>query len=214
MENKASKKIKLLTFVILLLVVVPSGIDFAKGFYQGMKSYAQEAELTNENAMDYHSFFVQLEQKGEKAKLEEVGNGHLFQPVRESGALVVAEKSGSAWWILILNALLAQTGIIALGFFVVLLFRFAAKLSKRRLMAEENIRALQQMAYALGIFSLSAYLMESLGVFWLRSHIVLDGYKIILDTPPASLIVALIILVMTEMLKLGHKLQQEQDLTI
>ena len=214
MENKASKKIKILMGVILLLFLIPSGIDFAKGFSQGWSSSEREYRISDEHGIDYQSFFVELEPTRENQRIDEIGNGHQFLSFEEHGQLILAEKMSSVWWVITLRVFLSLTITILLVWFVVLLFRFAAKLSRRRVLAEENIHSLRRIAYVLGAFSICGYLMMSIEIFWLRSHVVLDGYRIAFPEFPSSLIVALIILVMTEILKLGHKLQQEQELTI
>ena len=214
MENKASKKIKWLVVVILLLFLIPSGIDFVDGFGEGWNARDREEELTGLGDGHHQSFFVKIEPTSTDQRFRPVGENLEFLTFHETGQLVITEKISEVWWVMVLRMLLALTVIISLVVFIVLLFRFAAKITKRRILAEENIRSMRRIAYTLGILSLSGYLMEVIETLWVRCHVSLEGYKIVMALPPASLIVALIILVMTEILKLGHKLQQEQDLTI
>ena len=214
MENKSSKKIKILMVVILLLFLIPSGIDFVDGFSEGWKFTEREEELTGQDDDHYQSFFVRLEPTGRDYPAKEVGYEHRFVSFRESGQLVMAERMNSVWWVMALRVLLALTILVSLVAFIVMLFRFAAKITRRQIMAGENIRSLRRIAYTLGALSLAGYLMEVVEILWLRSHISLDGYKVVMAMPPAALIVSLILLVMTEILKIGNKLQQEQELTI
>jgi len=214
MENKPSKKIKILMGVILLLFLVPSGFDLARGFSEGWRSVDRETELHGDHSKEFRSFFVHLEPVQSRDHIRSAGDGHVFLPFEETGQLIVDAGIKTPFWVLTLRVVFSLGMVVLLVWFVVLLFRFAGTLSRRRIMAEENIRSLRKIAYMLGAFSLSGYLMQSVEILWLRSHISLEGYRIVWEMPPASLIVALIILVMTEILKLGYKLQQEQDLTI
>jgi len=217
MENKASKKIKWLMMIILLLFLIPSGIDLVDGFSEGWNSFEEGMEegmaTAQEGNHGKHLFFVKVEPLTDQAP-KQIGDGSQFISLSESGKLRMTENMNSFWWVRIVEVLLAFTVLIALVCFIVMLFRFAARIPRQRIMAEQNIGSLRRIAYALGIVSLGGYLMEVIETLWLCSHVSLTGYKIVMPMPPAALIVALIILVMTEILKLGHKLQQEQDLTI
>ena len=214
MENKASKKIKWLMVVILLLFLIPSAIDFVDGFSEGWQSFEKGREEGSSGELDYQHFYVRIEPTGITETAQEVGNGHRFIPSRETGELLLAEPIPSAWWVKTLGIFLALAGLVTLVWFVVELIRFATKIPRRRIMAEDNIHSLRRIAYSLGIFSLCMYLTEGIEILWLRGQVSLEGYEFSIILPPASLIVSLIILVMTEILKLGHGLEQEQELTI
>lgn len=216
MEKKTLRRIKLLTGIILLIFFIPSGTEFIRGFSAGWQSVDKEIELTGEKG-DHHlrSFIVELRPVSGREVSRELEEDCFFIPYDESGQLIIPqEQAGSAWWVAILSTLASLVGVILLIWFVVLLFRFFAKLGKRRIMGEENIDSIQLMAYVLGAFSLTHYLMRVIEAIWLNSHLDLEGYRVVLQTPPSSLIIALLLLVAAEILKLGNQLQEEQDLTI
>lgn len=215
MENKASKKIKWLIVVILLLFLIPSGVDFVDGFFEGWTAAERGMALAEDGGNGhFQSFYVRIEPTGDDYLVKSIGDGYKFVTFRETGELVMTKKVSSVWWVMVLRVLLSFTVVIALIVFIVQLFRFSTKITKRRVMAEENIGSLRRLANTLLIFSFGGYLIQMIETIWVCSHVSLEGYKIVMPMPPAALIVALIILVMTEILKLGHKLQQEQDLTI
>jgi len=213
MENKISKKIKILLVAILLLFLIPLGFDFVKSFPLGFTAPSREKRLTDESGVDHHVFFVDIEPTNNKA-MQQIGDDSKFICYEKEGELFIAGKNSSVWWILALKSFVMLALIIALVWFFIVLFRFFSKFSIRGVLAEDNIYDLNLMAYLLGFFSLGFYMVQIMETLWLRSHIVLDGYKIVFPFPPSSLIVAMIILVMAEILKFGYKLQQEQELTI
>ena len=214
MKNNSSKKVKLLVIAIILLLLIPSVIPFVKGVCIGYTSWDREIELSKEFGGNFKVFFVDIEPTKDNVAAKSVGNNHRFIGYQNEGELFVAGKQSSAWWILVLRAFIALPMMILFICFFIALFRFAFKLSSQRIISEENIIRLNRIAYFLGAFSLAMYLIQISEVLWLRFHITLNGYRVVLPSLPTELIVALIILIMTEILKLGYQLQQEQELTI
>jgi hypothetical protein len=109
---------------------------------------------------------------------------------------------------------LAFVAVGAIVVFLVWLIRFTFGFSRRRVMAHKNIVALRRISLSLGVTGLSMYAWHVIDFFWLRAHVVIEGYRISLESPPSAMIVALILWAMTEILNLAGKLQNEQDLTI
>lgn len=219
MKNKASKKIKWLTIVILLLFLIPMGMDFVKGFQAGWRSisWQEEMAVSDEGAhslKSMQSYFVSLESTDNRETARLLNDGVMFSPYEESGYLLSPESEDKPLGLYLVELLLSLTAIVMLIWFVILLFRFALGLSHQQIMTTKNIRRLRKLAIVLGAFSLSQYLVHVIEVLYLRSHLALEGYSIALKSPPGYLVVALIILVVAEILTIGHNLQQEQELTI
>ena len=214
MKNNSSKKIKILVIAIIFLLLIPSVIPFVKGVCIGYTSLDREIELSNEFGLDFKVFFVDIEPINDNIAAKSVGNNHRFIGYQDEGELFVAGKRSSVLWVLILRGLISFPMLILFICFFIALFRFAFKLSGHRIISEENIIRLNRIAYFLGAYSLAMYLIQISEVLWLRTHITLDGYRVVFPILPTELIVSLIILVMTEILKLGYQLQQEQELTI
>lgn len=216
MENRVSKRIKRLLLAILLLFLIPSVIDFVSGFSSGLNEFKRgmKAGQSVFHAEREKHFFVKIEPVDADSAFRLFDNGTKFTPLNTTGELAVPRPEAGSGWVEASVMLLSLAVSVALIIFLVQLIRFAIVFPRRRIMARDNIDSLRLIAGSLGALGLAAYGVNVIQFFWLRGHVVLEGYSVRLDTPPSSLIVALILLAMTEILKLVGKLQNEQDLTI
>ncbi len=217
MENKTSKRIKLLIGAVLLIFLAMAALDtvssssreaFKRGYETG-RSDSRGMIFTGERHM-----WTTIEAIEPDAGTLTLADGVEFTGVTANGELVLSgDNAASSGWDLALMILFSFTMVAALIAFIVSLVIFACKFPRRRILSRENVVSMRWIAASLGALGLGTYGMMINEYLWLR-HIALEGYRMTLSSPPSAIIVALVLVVLTEILNLAGKLQNEQDLTI
>ena len=211
---------------VLVLFLAVAVMDFVSGFssgweeakrgYNAGRSDARQSLLLPDSLRVNH-FFVTLEAVDADATVRTFADGTQFTTLDATGELVVPVRAdgGSGWfWSGVLKFLFGLVMTAAMVVFIVRMVMFAVGFPRRRLMDRRNIVSLRWIASSLGAIGLGEYGWTVSEYLWLKGHVALEGYIVSLPIPPTSLIVALIILAMTEILNLAGRLQNEQDLTI
>ncbi len=214
MENKTSKRIKLLIGAVLVLFLAMLVVDFVPAGIAGFKEgwEAGEAEANGEPGGGSR-YFVKIEALDPDEAVHRFDGGEELAMVAARGELLLSGVRVPVW-IKVVRTLLVLVAFAALVVFLVQLVVFAVKFPRRKMMARENMVSMRRIAVSLGVFGLSAYAGEVTEYLWLRERVALEGYRLGLDPLPSALIVALILWAMTEILNLAGRLQNEQDLTI
>jgi hypothetical protein len=216
MDNKISKRIKrliaavlVLFFAIVLFEFLPAAHD---GFVDGWNAGQADANAARHGGIRH--FVVDIKPTDSHASALKFADGIEFRTFEASGDLMLPELvAPRPAWSNVLSGVLALLGVAAGLTFIVRLVMFAARFPRRRVMSRENVVAMRWIAGSLGTIGVAEFL-DTLGVYlWLRGNVALDGYRFVFD-PSTTLIVALIIWAMTEIMNLAGKLQNEQELTI
>ncbi len=217
MSNNVSKRVKILiagVLVLFLAVVVldifPSGMA---GFKAGFQAGREDAHGALYNAPRHLS--VIIERFDPEATSQTFASGVEFRTIENFGDLVVPEHVGRMpLWTTMLKMLSAFVVLGSIVTFIVHLIIFAVRFPRRQITARENIVSLRWIAGSLGVYGLVEYGWILMDYVWVRGHVALEGYRIGFEPPSSSLIVALILVAMTEIMNLAGRLQNEQDLTI
>ncbi len=224
MENNVSKRIKLLIGAVLVLFLTMAVMDFVSGFSNGLEEFRRGYEagqseargmLGSPDSLWGSHHFVKLEPVDMDAAVLRFAGGEEFTSFDSVGELVVPMHAKDGRFLpkllLILFSLVVLAATVT---FIIHFIGFALHFPRRRVMDVENIISLRRIAASLGAIGLSEYVLSMSEYLWLRSHVSLEGYIVSMPLPPVSLIVALILWAMTEILNLAGKLQNEQELTI
>lgn len=224
MENKTSKRIKLLVAAVLVLflamTVMEIAPDFLSGFRDGCKSGTEEANAVwdsgDTSVSPLRHMFATIEPDNPDAPLLVFADGVEVRPNETFAEITVPATAPGSGWVManIVKVLFGLAALVASVVFTVHLVLFAVRFPRRPILSRGNIVSMRWIAASLGVFGLAIYGFAAIDYFWLRTNVALEGWSITIDPPPSAIIVAAILLVMTEILNLAGKLQQEQDLTI
>jgi hypothetical protein len=213
MENKTSKRIKWLIAAVLLLFFTVAVLDEAPDFMVGFRAgqNAAFAEMTG----DMRHQIAIIQPLDSEATSQTFSNGVEYQMFESDGMLMVPIEAGeNPFWLSAVKFLLSLLCVAAALSFLVHVVLFAVGFPRRHIFDYRNIVSLRWIAGSLGAIALSVYASMLVDYLWLRSHVVLEGYRVTLSSPSAGIVVALILVVLTEILNLAGRLQTEQDLTI
>lgn len=218
MENKTSKRIKLLIAAVLLIFlamvvidVVSSGAEaFKRGFEAGMEEDSRT--MTSTGGLN---LWMEIKPVDPDAGTRTLAEGVEFTEILASGELEVtgnfsARSTGHVVVTLMLSLLLLAATVA----FIVSLAVFACKFTRGRVLTHGNVVRMRRIAASLGALGAASYGLTLDEYLWLRGNVVLEGYRAIFPTPPSALIVALILWAMAEIMNFAGRLQTEQDLTV
>jgi hypothetical protein len=216
MDNKVSRRIKLLIASVLVLFFAIVASDFfpaaRDGFVEGFNAGRADANAAIYGGSRHVVAEIQpVDFAGSALKF---AGGIEFRTWEASGDLVlpetVAERSG---WYDVLDMVVAFVTVGAMLTFIIRVVVFAVKFPRRRIMSRENIVAMRWIAGSLGVMGVADLLNTLTAYLWLQGNVALEGYRFVFD-PSSMLIVALVLAAMTEIMNLAGKLQNEQELTI
>jgi hypothetical protein len=200
----------ILFFAVVIVDLAPSAVA---GFKAGYKAGREDTHGALTGGPRH--ILVTIEPTDPEAISQKFADGVEFRSVENSGELVVPELMGKmSIWATLWRILSAFALLWAIVTFLVRLVIFAIKFPRRRIMAHENIISMRWIAGSLGVYGLIEHSWILMDYVWVRSHVVLEGYRIGFELPSSALIVALILLAMSEIMNLAGRLQNEQDLTI
>jgi hypothetical protein len=222
MDNKISKRIKILIAAVLVLFMAIVMSDFwpdaRDGFMDGWNSVRGDSTAIANVAHRggrRHLTAVIVPVDG-VASPQRFADGIEFRTFKATGNLVLPENVARrpAWLRAGKQFAVLAGGLAALTLLFYLVV-FVVKFPRRRITSRENIVSMRWIAGSLMVYGLCECLFVLVDYLWLRSHVTLDGYRVVMDHSFATaMIVALIIWAMTEIMNLAGKLQQEQELTI
>jgi hypothetical protein len=223
MDNKISKRIKILIAAVLALFFAIVASDFwpdaRDGFMDGFKSvWGDSAAIARAQHLGGRRNLTAVIEPVDSyaAPALKFAGGMEFRTFEATGDLVLSELvARRPAWFPVVKLLAVMAGGLATLAMVFHLVVFIVKFPRRRITSRGNIVSMRWIAGSLMAYGLGECLYVLVDYLWLRSHVTLDGYRIVMDHSFASaLIVALILAAMTEIMNLAGKLQKEQELTI
>ena len=206
-------RVKILTWLIALLFLVPGITDIGKGIRQGIAMV--EIGHKDDFLKGSSSYAVTVEPVNYRREtLPATVGGAVLIEMQAEGMICLPDRLSQPLWMKIASILFVLTG---LGTYVYLIFRVfvtVPSIVHAGLMNCKNIHRIRQIGVALVISSLCFYFSQAIDVFFVRSVTDLENYRVIYPSVPGELTVAFIILLLTEVLRIGYRLQEEQELTI
>jgi hypothetical protein len=204
----------LLFFAVVVLDMAPAAVaGFNAGWNAGIDaSKDSPAEIHR----GIHTAGVTIQPTDPEASTQTFEGGTTFRPFMSAGMLLVPARQGGEMgiWGQIVKILFSLIAMAAMLSFLIHIVLFAVGFPRRHVMDRRNIVSLRWIAGSLGALALSVYASMLVDYLWLRSHVALEGYRVTISSPSSPLMVALILVVLTEILNLAGRLQREQDLTI
>lgn len=213
MDNNVSRRVKLLMAGVLVLFLVAStfeilqvgGEAFSRGFEEGYHNDRSSGV----------SHWVGLTLVDPDGAIQQLPGGVALTPIAVEGELEIPDGiARKPVGVMIASTTLVIIGMISFIAFIVSLINFACRFPRRPILSRENVISLRWIACTLGGFGLAAYGGSLCQTLWMRANVAIEGYRVLIDPPPSVIIVALILVAMTEIMNQAGKLQNEQELTI
>lgn len=204
MDKKTSIKIKLLTILIVILFLIPSAMEFTRGLNTGII------------LMDIKSDYAPVMMLHPKSTLDAItsGENHNIIVVEQIAVVSVEDSSMVPGWVKTLSLMSAFISAAVMVWIVILICRIVPAISHGKLTAIKTINRLKLLACLLGGSMLLAYIANSIEVIHMRGAVSLSNFDIAFSDIPGGIVVALIIFILAEVLRIHYNLEQDQELTI
>lgn len=214
MEKIAARKMKLLTIAIVLLFMLPGFLEFYKVSALTISSIKAAKELNLGEKSDFYA--VRLESKTSKPRLiQSDGTRSVsISSLDENAMAFVSNYPPQPLWITIMSKLFSFIGLILFISVLIKIFIATTSIAKTGLLNARSIKRVRRIAYTLGLTVICFYLSGAIDVFYLRQQLSLSDYTICYPPLPGELTFVVILLLLTEVLRVGFKLQEEQELTV
>lgn len=123
--------------------------------------------------------------------------------------------SGFYFFLEILKIVISFLFIGIVIYLPILFFKIIRAVTRGNIIENKVISRISRMGWLIIIFFLSETLTEIINVVCAQEVLAIDGYNIVMDFSNYSfLILGIIILLLSEILRVSHTLKEEQELTI
>lgn len=206
------RKIMALSAIIGILLIVPLCYDMATGIIMGVNS---NKEFFSDK-LGYTPYPVCLETtpKEELMQMQQSNLGLLgYMDIRREGIYFLPETILSPT-ITIINAFISLIAVACAVYYIVSVFKSVPIIARKGLMNASAIKQLRRVSYSMLLsyilFSLASYLPT----WYYSQHIDLAQYIVSYPRISESLVTAVILILLTEILGIARQLKEEQELTI
>lgn len=206
-DKQTQRKIQLLNLLIALLILIPIGLDFSKGFTIGFNS----SFIGFENGLGKSSLQISTI-KPDNLQLSEFGS--IPGLTLSTDGILYIPDSMVPQGLKICAAVFTLLSLASLIAMVVMLFKLIRSVAADGLMNRKNIKRLRLLSYYMIAFYFISYIDLFIATASYRSHLDLGGYTICYPELSPSVTIAFILLLLAEILNIAHKQREELDLTI
>ena len=205
--QRSQLKIQILAGLTALLLIVPICNDMVQGFIMGFNS----TDMINE------AFPI-------AAPIVPTDNNHIstidsnwgvlnIQDVKRESILFLPLQAISAK-ISTISCIISFMAIFVAVYYIISVIKMASVIVRQGIMNDVALKQLRKVSYSM----LSAYILFTLSsllpIWYYNNHLTLDGYAIVYPDINENFLIAIILILLTEILKIALHLKEEQDLTI
>ena len=205
--QRSQLKIQILAGLTALLLIVPICNDMVQGFIMGFNS----TDMINE------AFPI-------AAPIVPTDNNHISTIDSNWGVLNIQDVKRESILFLPLQAISAKISTISCiisfmtifvaVYYIISVIKMASVIVRQGIMNDVALKQLRKVSYSM----LSAYILFTLSsllpIWYYNNHLTLDGYAIVYPDINENFLIAIILILLTEILKIALHLKEEQDLTI
>lgn len=204
------RKIQLLAGIIGILLIVPMCIDMVSGFVLGFNTPEMSTVLK------YDSYPLCFEIMPASKEIQEIESnyGELgFIDIKREGVCFMPEHAISGT-VTLINTLISFAALVCALYYIVSVIKLVPIIAREGFMNRPAIKQLQHVSYSM----LLSYILFSVGTYlptWYYSRqLNLAGYEITYPRLSESIVIAVILILLTEILRVALRLKEEQELTI
>ncbi len=206
------RKIMVLSAIIGILLIVPLCYDMATGVIMGMNS---NKELFNDK-LGYTPYPVCLETtpKEELMQMQQSNRGLLgYMDIKREG-IYFLPKAVLSPTITTINAIISFVAVACAIYYIISVIKSVPIIARRGLMNAPAIKQLRRVSYSMLLSYILFALASYLPTWYYSRHIDLAQYTVSYPRISESLVTAVILILLTEILGIARQLKEEQELTI
>lgn len=201
-----------LSAIIGILLIVPLCYDMATGIILGLNS---NKELFSDK-LGYTPYPVCLEiaPKEELMQMQQSDHGLLgYMDIKREGIYFLPETELSPV-ITVINAIISLVAVACAIYYVISVIKSVPIIARHGLMNAPAIKQLRRVSYSMLLSYILFFLASYLPTWYYVNHIELAQYTVCYPRISESLVTAVILILLTEILGIAQQLKEEQELTI
>lgn len=210
LKKSPQRKIQFLTGIIGILLIVPICTDMIGGFVLGFNTPKMGMTL------GYKSYPLCFEIIPTTEDIQSVGSnlGVLgFKDIKREGICFLPEETVS-FSLTVIDTLISFAALICALYYVVSVIKLVPVIAREGFINRLAIKRLRRVSYSM----LLSYVLFTAGTYlptWYYSRqIDLSGYEIAYPRVSDSIVIAIILILLTEILRVALRLKEDQELTI
>lgn len=201
-------KIQILAGITALLLIIPMCSDMIHGFILGFNT---------PETISYDSYPMGIEiVPSERDNTSTIGSnlGELSTTDVKRETILFIPSQATSQTITIVAGVISLVATIIAIYYIISVFKMASVIMRQGIMNNSALKQLRKVSYSM----LSAYLLFTLSVYlpiwYYNNNLTLQGYSIAYPEINENFVIALTLILLTEILKIAIQLKEEQDLTI
>lgn len=201
-----------LSAIIGILLIVPLCYDMATGIILGLNS---NKELFSDK-LGYTPYPVCLEiaPKEELMQMQQSDHGLLgYMDIKREGIYFLPEAELSPV-ITIINAIISLVAVACAIYYIISVIKSVPIIARQGLMNAPAIKQLRRVSYSMLLSYILFFIASYLPTWYYGNHIELAQYTVCYPRISESLVTAVILILLTEILGIAQQLKEEQELTI
>ena len=204
------RKIQLLAGIIGVLLIVPLCIDMISGFVLGFNT----PELGTMLNYDSYPLCFEIVPTTQEIQSIESSDGELgFIDIKREGVCFLPESVLSAT-LTIINTLISFAALICALYYIVSVIRLVPIIARNGFMNRPAIKQLQHVSYSMLLSYILFTIATYLPTWYYSRQLDFADYEIAYPRASESIVVAVILILLTEILRVALRLKEEQELTI
>lgn len=204
------RKIRLLAGIIGILLIVPMCIDMISGFVLGFNA----PEISTVLEYDSYPLCFEITPASKEVQKIESNYGELgFIDIKREGVCFMPEHAVSGTLTLI-NTIISFAALFCALYYIVSVIKLVPIIAREGFMNRPAIRLLQHVSYSMLLSYLLFAAATYLPTWYYSRQLDLADYEMAYPRMSDSIVIAIILILLTEILRVALRLKEEQELTI
>ena len=206
--QRSQLKIQILAGLTALLLIVPICNDMVHGFILGFNS----PEMISYEALPIGVEIVPTDNNHINTIDSNCGELTVSDIKRKTMLFIPSQSTSTA--VTVACGIISVVAIFFALYYIISVIKMASVNVRQGIMNNVALKQLRKVSYSM----LSAYILFTLSSFlptwYYNNHLTLDGYTITHPDINENFVIAITLILLTEILKIALHLKEEQDLTI
>ncbi len=206
--QRSQLKIQILAGITALLLIVPMCSDIVYGFIKGFNS----SDIVSYDTYPMGVPIIPTDCENISTINSNMGELQASDMKRETMLFIPTQVTSPA--ITVSSSIISLIAIIMTIYYIVSVIKMAIVIMRQGIMNSTALKQLRKVSYSL----LTAYILFTLSAYiplWhVSRHLTLEGYTLAFPDINENFVIAITLILLTEILNIALQLKEEQDLTI
>lgn len=206
--QRSQLKIQILAGIVAILLIIPMCSSIIHGFILGINS----PEINNYETYPTGIEIIPTDNNNTNIINSNVGELKTTDIKRNIMLFIPSQYISNT--LTIVSGIIAVAAIIMAIYYIISVIKMVSIIMRQGIMNRIALKQLRKVSYSM----LTAYILFTIGAYlpswYYNNYIQLDGYTFAHPEVDENFVIAITLILLTEILKIALQLKEEQDLTI